>query len=163
MSSFPTEMEPGTEQETPMAEATPKPAPPQRTLKPKILVPLILAVAAMGVGTGHMSVGFIAPGPKTQAEAAAPEAHHTGNFAIAVKEPKLTVIEAIALVEPGAASPQNPSQLRDAILGLLTEAAALPLVQQADDGIAMLERSTMAMASETAPWLAGLDLAAASQ
>ncbi|MFA8386167.1 MAG: hypothetical protein ACEPO2_11130 [Pelagibaca sp.] len=163
MSSSPTDMEPEMEQEMPKAEETPTPAPAQRKLKLKLLVPLIVAVAAIGFGTGHMSVGFMESGPKAQEEAAAPEAHNTGRFAIAVQEPKLTVIEAIVLVEPSTESPQNASQLRDAILGLLTEAAALPLVQQADDGIVMLERSTMAMASETAPWLAGLDLAAATQ
>lgn len=163
MSSSPTEMDMEMDQEMPKAAETPTPAPAQRKLKPKILVPLILAVAAVGFGMGHQSVGLLTPGPKAQEEAAAPEAHHTGRFAIAVQEPKLTVIEAIVLVEPSTESPQNPSQLRDAILGLLTEAAALPLVQQAEDSIVMLERSTMAMASETAPWLAGLDLATATQ
>ena len=146
-----------------MTEETPPPAPAKRSIKPRVLVPMILAVATIGFGTGHMSVGFIATRSKSQVEAAAPEAHHTGQFAITLQEHKPTIIKAIALVEPGTASPQNPSQLRDAILGLLTEAAALPLVQQAPDSIVMLERSTMAMASKTAPWLAGLDLAAASQ
>lgn len=163
MSSFPTEMEMRMEQEKPLAETPPPSASPEQTLNLKVLVPLTFAVAAMGVGTGYLGASFTAPRPKPQADAVAPEVHHTGSYAIAVQETKPTVIEAIALVDPGAASPQNPSQLRDAILGLLTEAAALPLVQQADDGILMLERSTMAMASETAPWLAGLDLVAASQ
>ena len=124
---------------------------------------LIVTVAAIGFGVGHLGVTGIAPASQKQAVNAAPEAYNTGRFAIVVHDPKLTFLEATVLVEPGTASPQNPAQLRDAILGLLTEAASLPLVQQADDTIAMLERSAMAMASETAPWLAGLDLSAVTE
>lgn len=161
MSSFPTEME--MDQEMPVADDTPAPAPVPRKLKPKLLVPLIVTVAAIGFGVGHLGVTGIAPASQKQAVNAAPEAYNTGRFAIVVHDPKLTFLEATVLVEPGTASPQNPAQLRDAILGLLTEAASLPLVQQADDTIAMLERSAMAMASETAPWLAGLDLSAVTE
>ena len=158
ISSCPTEMEMDLENEETGAEAVAKPAPARRWLGPGILLPVIIAVAAAGFGLGRVGVMTLAPAPQDSPAILAPQAHAAGRFAIAVNGSKITFVDAIVLVDGGDGSPQNPAQLRDAVLGLLTQAAALPLVQHADDTLKMLERSTMAMATETAPWLAGLKL-----
>lgn len=130
-------------------------SPPKRRLARKALIPLALVVAVGGFVTGVMG------GPLVSPDAVAPGAvvqMETGPFAVSGLSASVSMVKANVSVQTGRSAPDGPGPLHDAMLSLLTQAAALPLVQDGRQSLPEVERVVMAMARDSAPWLVALEL-----
>lgn len=133
---------------------TPDPAAPTATSPGKarrLVLPLALATAAAGLATGMLGGPlFTSPaGPST----GAPALRDAGTFPIAFPGTRAQRVQVSVAVRPGASAPQGESALRDAVLVLLTEATALPLVLDGRTSLPDLERIALSIAPASAPWL----------
>ena len=136
------------------AEIAQKPA--RRWTGRRVFIPLALATAIGGFVTGIVGGPLFAP----SGDAAGPGVvqMHAGTFPVATAGAAPQMVDANVSIRPDATAPDGPGPLRDAVLALLTEAAALPLLRDGRDSLADLERAVMSMAPVSAPWLVALDL-----
>lgn len=130
--------------------------PPQRRgFGRKVFVPLALVTAIGGFATGMLGGPMFAPKEGVEAEVVQMPA---GTFPVATQGSGTQMVDASVSIRAGSTAPDGPGPLRDAVFALVTEASAMPLVQDGRNTLADLERIVMSMAPASAPWLVALDL-----
>lgn len=129
---------------------------PRRGIGRRVFIPLALATAIGGFAIGMVAGPLVASSP--QAGAAQVVAMHAGTFPLSTPGAGVRMVDANVSIRADRTAPDGPGPLRDAVHALLTEAAALPLVQDGRDSLADLERVVLSMAEASAPWLVALDL-----
>jgi hypothetical protein len=135
------------------ADGQSQPKPPGRERKLLILVALV--TAAGGFVSGMAGAALVAaPGETTTSPVVRVD---VGTFPLAMPGVELQFVDVSVSIDPGSA-PDGPALLRDAVGTLLAEAAVLPLVQDGRTTLTELEKTIMAMAPVSAPWLASVDL-----
>lgn len=129
---------------------------PRKGIGRRMVIPLAL-VSAIGVGFASGKLGGpLLFTPKAAASDSAPVDVDAGTFPIIISGTKPQMVGASVSIRLGA--PDGANQLHDAVLALLTEASALPLVLDRRTSLPDLEKVVMSMAQISAPWLVSLDL-----
>ena len=129
---------------------------PRKSIWRRMVIPLALVAAAGGgFATGRLG-GPLLFTPKGAASDIALVEADAGTFPIIMSGAKTQMVSASVALRSGA--PDGAGPLHDAILALLLEASALPLVLDGRTSLPDLEKVVMSMAQVSAPWLVSLDL-----
>ena len=124
---------------------------------------IILALVAGAVGFGLAFYGAPLVMPLSSALSESTLELDAGTFPVALPAERMQLVAAKVTVRPDGSAPEGPNQLHDAVLVLIADATALPLLQDGRGSLDIRERIVLSMAPATAPWLVGIELEPADQ
>ncbi len=139
-----------------MAEEATEPQPAPKRFRRRMVIPLALVTAVGGGFVTGMLGGPLLFTPAGAASGSAIVQADAGTFPITLSGAKTQIVGASVALRTDA--PDGAGPLHDALLALLIEASALPLVLDGRTSLPDLEKVVMSMAQVSAPWLVSLDL-----